>query len=76
MGHLINGNGLSQLSNKVSAIKEFPPLKTLRDVRRFLGLIICEPRLSKMLSQLLSYFAYYFIAEIFFVTLHVIVDGL
>jgi hypothetical protein len=38
LGHLVSANGVSPDVSKVQAIKSFPLLRTVRDVRAFLGL--------------------------------------
>lgn len=39
LGHVIDKNGLTPLDEKVKAISDFPPPSTLRQLRRFLGMI-------------------------------------
>lgn len=39
LGHVIDENGLAPLDEKVKAISEFPPPSTLRQLRRFIGMI-------------------------------------
>lgn len=39
LGHVIDENGLAPLDEKVKAISDFPPPSTLRQIRRFIGMI-------------------------------------
>lgn len=39
LGYLISGGGIQPLPNKVKAILEFPKLKTISELRRFLGIL-------------------------------------
>jgi hypothetical protein len=41
LGHLISSRGVKVLPERVEAIKRYPGPATLRDLRRFLGMILC-----------------------------------
>ena len=39
LGHIISGNGITPMSEKLECIKDMPPPKTAKEVKHFLGLI-------------------------------------
>ena len=55
LGHRLSGEGIKVLQDRIAVIQEYPPPKTVKELRRFLGMVgfygrfvknfstICEP---------------------------------
>ena len=54
LGHKVNENGIKPLEAKTRAIREFPRPKTMKDLRRFLGLINFYRRFIENAAKVLS----------------------
>jgi hypothetical protein len=52
LGHLVNADGISADPAKVQAIKEFPPPKSKKELRRFLGVVNYLSKFSARLADL------------------------
>ena len=54
LGHLVNENGVAPLPDKVSAIRDFKPPKTVKGLRKFLGMLNFYRRFLPHVSELLK----------------------
>jgi hypothetical protein len=52
LGHIVDAKGLHMMEDKVKAICEWPPLKSIDDVRSFLGLVGFYRKFIRMFSDI------------------------
>ena len=54
LGHLISGNGITPLPERITALQKYPQPKTVKDLKRFLGIINYYHRFLPMAAETLQ----------------------